>query len=231
MGTLSSKSTPGTDSAPASGPVKEGMIPFTVDGETFQTYYKTVGTLEDRTKRPLVVLHGGPGFSHDYMLPIGDLATYDRPVIFYDQIGSGRSTALPDKGQEFWTFDLFVDEAMNVVNHFGIADDFDIIGHSWGGILATELALRRAPPGLKHCVFTNTICVMKLYGMSRYEQCKQLPEWAQQELAKGFRDTPECRAAATEFAKLFQCRVNPQPAELAHSLNYGFNTLHIIRSM
>jgi proline-specific peptidase len=212
-------------------PMLEGSIPFIVAGETFQTYFKVFGTLEGRTKVPLVVLHGGPGFSHDYLIPIGDLAERNRPVIFYDQIGSGRSSTILDKPQEFWTFDLFIDELLNLVAHFKIEDGFDLLGHSWGSMLLTETAVRRTPAGLKHCVFTNAICSMKDYGMARYAQSKQIPEWAQKELAQGFRDTPECIAAAGEFGKRFQYRVDPQPAELAKSLGYGFTNIHVVQSM
>jgi proline-specific peptidase len=219
----------GVEAAPTS--FREGHIPFTVAGETFKTYYKIIGYLEDRTKRPLVTLHGGPGFSHDYMIPLGDLATANRPVIFYDQIGSGRSTAVLDKPEEFWSFDLFIDEVLNLVSHFGVADDFDLIGHSWGGVLLTEVALRRTPVGLKHCVFTNTICNMKAFGASRFEQGKTLPEWILQELGKGYQNTPECRAAASAFSKVFQCRLDPQPSEFTKSVDYGFKNIHIVQSV
>ena len=54
--------------------MKEGHAPFAYQGETHQTYYKVFGDLENRTRTPVVVLHGGPGLSHDYLLPLADLA-------------------------------------------------------------------------------------------------------------------------------------------------------------
>lgn len=119
-----------TASIAASSPINEGKIPFVLDDETFETYLKIVGTLEGRAKRPLIVLHGGPGFLHDCMTPLGDLAARDRPVIFYDQIGSGRSSTRSDKPQEFWTCDLMIDELFNLARHFGVSQDFDLIGYS-----------------------------------------------------------------------------------------------------
>jgi pimeloyl-ACP methyl ester carboxylesterase len=68
----------------------EGKIPFTVGEVTYETFYKMVGDLKDRTRTPLVVVHGGPAFAHNYMLPCADLAALGIPVIFYDQLGSGR---------------------------------------------------------------------------------------------------------------------------------------------
>jgi pimeloyl-ACP methyl ester carboxylesterase len=71
--------------------ITEGKIPFKVAAETYETYYKLAGDLKDRSRTPLVVVHGGPAFAHDYLLPCADLATaYNMPVIFYDQLGSGR---------------------------------------------------------------------------------------------------------------------------------------------
>lgn len=107
-----------------------GKIPFAYNGETYYTWYKVFGDLKSGV-RPLVVLHGGPGLSHHYMLPHATLATsHNIPVIFYDQIGIGESTHLSDKPKEFWTIDLFLDELDNLLKHFGIQGNFDLLGHS-----------------------------------------------------------------------------------------------------
>jgi pimeloyl-ACP methyl ester carboxylesterase len=112
-----------------------GSIPFRFGGETFETFYKAVGDVRSSSRRPLVVLHGGPGISHEYMLPHLDLfASYGIPVITYDQIGIGRSTRLPEKPDSFWTVDLFIAELENLLIHFGITESFDLLGHSWGGM-------------------------------------------------------------------------------------------------
>lgn len=104
--------------------IKEGTIPFTVDGKTYQTWYKIFGDLQNWTSLPLVVLHGGPGASHDYLISISDISS-SRPVIFYDQIGNGRSSHIHDKGTSFWTIELFIDELVNLLEHFNIQEEFD----------------------------------------------------------------------------------------------------------
>jgi pimeloyl-ACP methyl ester carboxylesterase len=63
------------------------VVPFQVADETFFTPYKVIGNLEGRTRRPLIVVHGGPSLSSDYLFPIADLADSGVPVIFYDQLG------------------------------------------------------------------------------------------------------------------------------------------------
>ncbi|KAL5492801.1 hypothetical protein ACEPAI_4249 [Sanghuangporus weigelae] len=122
--------------------ISEGTIPFIVGGETYSTWYKLFGSPESTT-RPLVVLHGGPGASHDYMLPLADLAQSDRPVtvILYNQLGTARSK-YPDllkKDPSFWTIELFISELENLPTFFNISYSFDLIGHSWGATLAAEL--------------------------------------------------------------------------------------------
>ncbi|KAF8553521.1 proline-specific peptidase [Imleria badia] len=69
-----------------------GKTNFRVGGETYQTWYRIFGDLKSGV-RPLVVLHGGPGLSHHYVLPFEELHTrFNIPVIFYDQIGIGESS-------------------------------------------------------------------------------------------------------------------------------------------
>ncbi|KAG6843273.1 hypothetical protein H0H93_001583, partial [Arthromyces matolae] len=123
----------------ASSPYTDGKIDFTYQGETFQTYYKLFGDVKGSQTTPLIVLHGGPGLVHDYLVPFSDLTSkFGRPVILYDQLGNGLSTHLKEKPPTFWTVDLFIDELVNVINHFSIQDSFNLAGHSWGGILASE---------------------------------------------------------------------------------------------
>ena len=68
----------------------------------YQTWYRIVGDLNSG-KPPLLVLHGGPGCTHDYVDSFKGLAARGRAVIHYDQVGNGRSTHLRDKGADFWT--------------------------------------------------------------------------------------------------------------------------------
>src|SRR4051812_28434278 len=91
---------------------QEGMAPF----RTYQTWYRITGDLNSR-KAPLVVLHGGPGCTHDYVDSFKGLAVRGRAVIHYDQLGNGRSTHLRDKGADFWTPRLFLDELENLLRY------------------------------------------------------------------------------------------------------------------
>jgi len=204
--------------ANTSVPLSDGYIPFTYQGETFQTYCKVFGHLQGRTSNPLVVLHGGPGLTHDYTLSLSDLATSSIPVILYDQLGNGKSTHLKDKPEKFWTIDLFIDELINLLRHFGIEDSFDILGHSWGGILGLEFEVRRQPVGLKHLVLTNALASVGLYREAQSKLLETFPEWVREGMAAGIKDTRKYPALKEFYAK-HVCNVSPWPEEVTDSFD------------
>src|SRR5436190_23526010 len=124
------------------------------------TWWRVVGDLGDDTAgAPLVVLHGGPGATHDYLANLAAVRHVDgRAVVFYDQVGNGRSTHLPDRGAEFWTVELFVRELRILLDDLGIGD-YHVLGQSWGGFLAQEHALTH-PAGLRSLVLADTAASM-----------------------------------------------------------------------
>ncbi|KAJ7753631.1 proline-specific peptidase [Mycena maculata] len=201
----------------------EGKIPFTVGGETFETYYKCVGDIANCT-HPLVVLHGGPGISHDYLIPLADLASRSpsTAVIFYDQLGSGQSTRLRSKATSFWTIDLFIDELENVLAFFAI-EHFDILGHSWGGTLASEFIVRRTPSGLRRLILANALASARLRNEAISRLRAGLPEDVQATLKKhegqGTTKSEEYKAAMMVFWAKHGCRLQPFPAEFLHSIS------------
>ncbi|EMD39056.1 hypothetical protein CERSUDRAFT_46884 [Gelatoporia subvermispora B] len=204
--------------------VTEGTIPFVYGDEILQTYYKTFGDLANRTRTPLVCLHGGPGLSHDYLIPLQDLARKGVPVILYDQIGNARSTHLQHKSPEFWTIDLFIDELINLLNHFGIGDSFDLIGHSWGGTLAIEFELRRQPMGLKHIILTDSLASVALWGRSNMQLLQSFPPEVQSGIMGGMSDPEKYEVALKVFHAKHGCTVKPLPAEIKYSLDRVFGS-------
>jgi pimeloyl-ACP methyl ester carboxylesterase len=227
--------------APAIDPdllVKEGTVPFCVGNETHETWYRICGKLEGATQPPLVVLHGGPGMCacvhsgysslmhlflgliHDYVLPISDLAKDgDRAVIFYDQLGNGRSTHLRDKPKGFWTVELFIDEFVNLTEHLGIAQSLDLCGHSWGGMLAIELLLARRPVNIRRFVCANTPASIPRVMQERARLLSALPEWVQEGLKLQKTDMARFRAANDAFDEVHTIKVIPFPKEHVDSLD------------
>jgi len=136
-----------------------GTLDFQVGNEIYQTWYRVVGG-----SRPLVTLHGGPGMSHAvYMRSHAEIfTTYNIPVVFYDQLGTGRSTHITDKGADFWTPQLFIDKLDNLLTQLQIKDDFDLLGHSSGGMFAANYASAQERPGLHRLIIANAAPSPKL---------------------------------------------------------------------
>ena len=185
----------------------EGRIPY-AGGET---WYRVAGDGEEPGKLPLVALHGGPGALHDYLEPLEALADTGRRVIFYDQIGCGRSWI--EKPPEFWTVELFVGEVQAVRDALGL-DQLHLFGSSWGGMLAMEYALTR-PAGLASLVLSSSPPSIPVWAEEANRLRKDLPEETQRVLdeheAAGTLDSPEYEAATMEFYKRHVCRIDPFP--------------------
>jgi L-proline amide hydrolase len=184
-----------------------------------ETWYRITGELGSGGV-PLVVLHGGPGCTHDYLLRLTSLAG-DRAVVHYDQLGNGRSTHLPDASPDFWTVELFLAELDNLLETLGIADRYALLGQSWGGMLAAEHAVRR-PAGLRGLVIANSPASMHLWSVAADRLRAQLPPDVEQTLraheAAGTTDSPEYKEAVDVFYERHLCRVVPMPEEVAYAM-------------
>lgn len=130
----------------AASDFKDGTILFEIPNihPPCQTYYKTVGDLSSDSPR-LIVIHGGPGTGHEYLLPFAHLWQQFRiPVVFYDQIGCAFSTHLPETvgNESVWQDSLFIAELKNLLNHLHLRDGpgYYILGHSWVGRLAAAFS-------------------------------------------------------------------------------------------
>jgi L-proline amide hydrolase len=235
-------------------PIPEPRHTGTVAFHEWQTWYRITGELEDTTT-PLVVLHGGPGAAHNYTLRIanlasfpgaGGLAAHGRPVIHYDQLGTGNSTHLPDRGAEFWTVELFLDELDTLLGALGVAGRYHLLGQSWGGMLAAEHAVRR-PSGLKSLVIANSPASMALWLSEANRLRTELPPEVQRTLldheVAGTTDHPDYRAAEKVFNDRHVCRVVPNPPEVDasfaaieadptvyHTMN-GPNEFHVVGTL
>jgi proline-specific peptidase len=185
----------------------EGRIPYAFG----ETWYRIVGDGEGPGKLPLVCLHGGPGALHDYLEPLGGLAETGRRVIFYDQIGCGRSWREAEPST--WTVELFVEVVGAVRAALGL-DRIHLFGSSWGGMLAMEYALTR-PAGLASLVLASSPASIPVWAEETNRLRRELPEEVQRVLdeheAAGTTDSPEYEAATMAFYERHVCRLDPWP--------------------
>ena len=197
--------------------MSEGTIPF----EDGHTWYRVEGEL-DGGPPPLVTLHGGPGATHDYLLSLTELARDGRAVVFYDQLGNGRSTHFPERGADFWTVELFVRELHGLVGALGIGDHH-ILGQSWGGFLAQEYALTR-PSGLRSLVLADTAASFPRFVEEANKLRAELPPEVEATLRRheeaGTTDDPAYMEACLVFYGRHLCRVQPWPEEVAAAFEW-----------
>lgn len=175
-----------------------------VDYLGYKTYCKIVTPDNpDPAKKPLLVLHGGPGDCHNYLLTYAELADRaNRQVVFYDQIGCGKS-AIPHQKDDFYTYDLWADEFYTVREALGL-DDIHLFGNSWGGMLGMY-CMMKDDTGVNSFVINSSPVRIQTWLDEANRLLKYMPQDMQEALAEAERtgnyETPEAKAAADEYYK------------------------------
>ena len=152
--------------------VTEGFMPFI----GYQTDYRIVGNWSAHTtpkQAPLILLHGGPGSTHNYMELLDSLADDGRAVISYDQLGCGQSFV--EGHPELWHAQTWVDELRALIDYLGITR-FHVLGQSWGGMLALTYLADCQPKGVQSVVLSSTLPSSQLWGKENHRMARMLPE-------------------------------------------------------
>jgi proline iminopeptidase len=184
-------------------------IPITTPHGNFSVWTKRVG---NNPRIKLLLLHGGPGCTHEYFeacdsfLPAAGIEYY-----YYDQLGSHYSDQ-PDN-PELWELPRFVDEVEQVRVALGLnADNFYLLGHSWGGILAIEYALAHQQH-LKGLIISNMMASIPAYN-----------EYAERVLMPGI--DAEVLASIKQF-EAEKDYLNPKYMELLMQHHYIYHVLRM----
>lgn len=183
----------------------------------FELFYKTFGA---PSKGTIVCLHGGPGSTHDYLLPLADLAKRGYRVIFYDQLGCGKSE-LP-KDPTLFVPEHYVEELEEFRQKMKLGR-MHVVGSSWGGMLSIAYALKYQ----KNLLSMTTIGGLHSVPLTVQEMQRmksELPEKVQKVLSKyealGDFDNPEYLEAVMVFYRKHICRLPTWPKELTYSLDH-----------
>jgi len=148
--------------APATYPIQEQFVD--VNGVLIYTVTMGRGT-------PLVIVHGGPGASHDYFLPyLLPLARHHRLVLI-DERGSGRSEKLEDVSK--YTVEAMVEDVEAVRVALGLGK-IDLLGHSYGGVLAQAYAFKYQA-NLAHLVLCSTFHSTKALNEAFVRMKEKMP--------------------------------------------------------
>jgi proline iminopeptidase len=183
-------------------------------------WYKIIGS--DQKGIPLLIVHGGPGASHDYLELLAGLGD-ERPVVFYDQLGSGNSDKADNKS--FWTIARFVEEIRLIRKELNLKK-LHILGQSWGTTLAVEYMLTDEPEGVMSLVLSGALLSTSRWIKDQRTYLAQLPEEVQEVITKseesGDFSSSEYQEAMMTYYKLHLCRLESWP----DSLNRTFAKLN-----
>ena len=217
--------------------VTEGHVPFSIG----RTWYRSVAAERDDGRVPLLCLHGGPGANWLHMKPYEAFAD-ERQVVFYDQLGAGRSAVTEPHDPAIWTPELYVEEVDAVREALGL-DRVHILGHSWGGMLGMQYAVGQ-PEGLVSLIVESSPPSvpdwMPEVARLRSELPPEVEATLREHEAAGTTDSPEYEQAVMVFYTRHLCRVDPWPdwlvecfqgldanPEVYHSMN-GPSEFHVI---
>jgi proline-specific peptidase len=171
---------------------------------------------------PLIVLHGGPGSTHVYLENLAALGA-ERPVIFYDQLGSGASDRPADRS--LWRVERFVRELQAVVEDLGFPR-LHVLGHSWGTMLALDWFLAAGRERAASLSFISP-CLSARRIREDTERLKaELPKAVRDTIdlheARGTTHSGAYRAATSMFYQRHLCRLPEWPEALRRS-DEGFS--------
>lgn len=154
--------------------IEEKYIPF----REYQTYVRIVKE-DDQDSVPILLLHGGPGSTHNYFEVLDPLAK-QRPVISYDQLGCGNSYV--DHHPQLWTLSTWMEELDNVIKSLHLTR-FHLLSQSWGGMLALAYALQQ-PQGLQSLILSSTLSSSQLWGREQHRMLKYMTKEEQDDITK-----------------------------------------------
>jgi proline iminopeptidase len=146
-------------------------------------WYRVVG---EGDATPLLVLHGGPSFPSYYLDPLRELST-ERPVIFFDQLGCGRSDRITDT--TLMTIDAHIDQIIRLLDFLDVKDIY-LYGHSWGSMLGLDYYLQHGDD-VKALVFAGPCMDAKRWVADADTLISQLPDSVRVPLQQGIQGVVE----------------------------------------
>lgn len=156
--------------------IEEGYMPFL----GHKTYYRIVGE-GSRERKPLLLLHGGPGSTHNYFEVLDCIAETGRQVISYDQIGCGNSYL--DGHPELWTQETWMDELIALREYLHL-DQLHILGQSWGGMLIIAYLIEKQPAVICSAIISSGHSSSSLWSREQHRMIALMPEEEQEAIRR-----------------------------------------------
>ena len=176
-----------------------------VDVNGGEIWYKVIG---EGNKTPLLLIHGGPGGTHGSFYELTPLSE-DRPIILFDQLGTGRSGS--HKDTTLLTIPNFVEQVHLLTKKLQLKDVY-LLGHSWGAALELEY-YQKHPENVKGIVFSSPYVSTPIWRADALQLIQQLPD-SIQEIIQIAEKSNNYRTAQYQFA------------DSVYWSRYGARTIH-----
>ncbi len=181
------------------------------DVPIYYKYFESKGA-----SKTLVVLHGGPGATHDMDLPLAELSDRGISVFFYDQYGCGKSGETPDYPSRFTT-EYYMDELEQLRRSVLEGRKIYVMGHSWGGMLGLAYATKHQDQ-MHALISTGGISSVPFYTNEVNTWIEALPDELKQAIHKyerlGDYSNPEYLKAVDYFYHEHLLRLKDWPPEM-----------------
>lgn len=188
--------------------IVEGYMPYL----EYKTYYRIVGECKGN-KKPLILLHGGPGSTHNYFELLDELAEDGRSVIMYDQLGCGLS-ATPSR-PDLCNAETWINELIALREHLGLSE-VHILGQSWGGMQAIQYMCDYKPQGVKSVILSSTLPSADLWEKEQRRMVTYMPQEMQDAIAIAEKTgdySGEAYGAANDEFMRRHCCADPSPED------------------
>ena len=217
--------------APEAG-VKTGgiqVIPISTPKGKFNVWTKRFG---NNPKIKVLLLNGGPGATHEYFECMESFLPQEGiEFIYYDQLGCGNSDN--PKDTSMWSLPRYVEEVEQVRQALNLTkDNFYLLGHSWGGILAAEYAFKYQQ-NLKGLIISNMMMSCPAYGkyadevLAKQMKPEVLKEIRQIEAKKDFANPRYMGLLEPNFYAEHLCRIVPNPEPVTRAMSKINQSLYV----
>lgn len=185
----------------------EGYMPYL----NYKTYYRIV---DGGDKTPVILIHGGPGSTHNYMELLDSIADTGRKVISYDQLGCGNSYL--EGHPELWNADTWINELIELQKHLHIDKCF-LLGQSWGGMLIIQYMIEHKPECIQGIVLSSTLPSASLWAHEQHRLISFMSQDEQDAIhfaeENNVWDAPAYQQANEHFMKLHCSDIQPDDPE------------------
>lgn len=169
-------------------------------------------------KYKMLALHGGPGSTHDYLLPLADLAERDFDIVFFDQFGCGKSDY--PKSEDDYSLEFAVKQVDGFRGKMFGSQKIHLFGNSWGGMLSLAYSIKHQDK-LKSMISCSGLSSVPQTVSEMKRLISELPEKYRHNILvneeKGDYENPEYIEGVQYFYRQHLLRLDDWPEELLRS--------------